>query len=245
MRVPGIAHRLLGSTPPRLTLFGLTLAAACGGCIPWLGFITVHTEDISVVKVDLIGKFEGVDYYTGPGGQQLSFQRYLIDHPDEKLLRITLSTATDLAGIAADDALSIFLNASECPLGIGPELGRAGDLYEQHEGTPVIIAILSRTYREHPERRPVASASGKYLYDAYAITYRRPGPPVVDDLPAAARMPYDLLKNPQDICIQVAGGREDGVSLRSNIVTISRRTIEEATRMQAGLPPPAPGQPKE
>jgi hypothetical protein len=209
------------------------MAAACAGCIPWLGFITIPTEDISVVKIELVRTFEGVDYDTGPPDKKHPLQQYLIDHPKERLLRITLSAATDLAGIAADDALFISLDASECPLGVGPELSGVGELYQEHDGKPVIITILSHTYREHPDRRSVVPAGGRYLYDAYAFTARLPQPPVVDDLPASARMPYDLLKNPHDICIQVTGGREDGVSLHSNIVTIPRRAIEDAAAAAA------------
>lgn len=219
------ADRPLRAIP---AIAALALAAVCGGCFGMLGFISVPTDEVRLEKVALVKTFEGV------GGEvEVPFEKpwpdkYLKEHPGEGVLRISLSTGTDLAGIGADDEFHISIDHFICPFNVGTELIYAAP-YESYGGTLIFVNRLAQTYRKNPELRAARPKGSRYSYEVYIVP-RRPHRMPSGESHRPDLEPYDLIGNPQDICLRFRGGNMLGITLDSNVVVVPKKAIEEAVR---------------
>lgn len=199
--------------PTIVAALGLTLA----GCAALLG---PDLDNVTLVSVEVIS--------AAPEGDT-DLRDYFIRHQDARLVKARLSTKLDLAELRRN-AVYLHSNGSLCPLDAGAKFSGWPAIHEIYRGRSIDVDALASSYYRHPDREKARPENGVYLYDIFFHPSRPKressgvyGEPDLE--------PYDdLVANPRDVCLQIAGADAFFVHLKSNVVIVPREAIQSAFR---------------
>ncbi|HZB91985.1 MAG TPA: hypothetical protein VE397_11120 [Stellaceae bacterium] len=202
-------------------------------------FISVPTDEVKLVRVDQVEKFDEI-----AGREKAVLQYWVKDQPGRHLLRITLSSQSDIAAISIANRhdLNIYYRARVCPFDKGVVVEHIGDVFEANsverageQGENVVapqyveVSDLADAYRTRLASAASAAKDGQYQYEVF-FPARRLHRQNTPNSSQPDLEPYDLVAAPQDVCLRIAGRSMDGSTLDSNIVVVPHQAIEAALR---------------
>jgi len=199
-----------------LTLNLLIMTSVMTGCVP------TRVTDLSFHKLGIVD-YDSVPFREEVGGSG--------KHPGEKVLRVEFSSTAELGSIAKRKEVNLWLRANMCSERPSPliaysaiylgdvEVGKFGyrDKEKEH-------------YLELARKTPPGMP---YQYHFY-MEYKNDREGTLGNMTEGAPVyhPYDLIRDPSDVCVTIKGGGMHAVYLlfHSNTFVIPKKAFAEISR---------------
>lgn len=184
------------------------LSASIGGCA------STTINDLEFSSLQVVGRHETPELKASDAVLSTAFSGF--DPPNELLLKVTITTTIDLSMI--EGAVSLHHRTSFCQRG-APQVRLAlPRVYWQTFQLPMLQAEAQiRPARTEPNTRLIYHVFIRIALDEHG----RGNPPFES---------FDLLQQPQDVCIQLVGGSYLAFGYHSNIVVVPKDEILAALR---------------
>ena len=151
--------------------------------------------------------------------------------PGARPLKVTFTSNVDWADLSGRfSAVDLYKQESLCPFGTGTTLATYSDIYEVYEGGITPVSDLGSAYRRFPNRARAQPTNGLYFYQFFFDAVRKPHQPGAPFAHEWELEPYDLLQNPQDVCVEITGGIYFGPKVTPKVFIVPGKAIEDAYR---------------